>query len=275
MKSNELKAMLVQMDTEGIVENADIDWMIVEGANIRRSEIPLGLEIEDEKFSRVVRIMKERLTGKPLAYCLGYQYFYGRKFAVNENTLIPRPETEELVECILKNVKNGRGLDIGTGSGAIAISLNLENKNLKMTAGDVSLGAIEVSKQNAKNLGADVEIIYSNLFEGLKNRKFDFVVSNPPYIKSEDVKNLDNVVKDYEPHLALDGGEDGLDFYRQIIKNSVNYLVDGGMIFFEVGDGEAFLVSKMLENDFTNIQIQKDLENVARIVYATKKRGIK
>lgn len=271
MKSNELKAMLVQMDRGKVVDDADIDWMIVEGAGVRRSEIPLNFEIEEEAVCKVLQIMKERLTGKPLAYCLKSQYFYGRKFLVNENTLIPRPETEELVECVLKNIKSGKGLDIGTGSGAIAISLNLENKNLKMTAVDISLGAIEVSKTNAKNLGADVEIVYSNLFEGLKNRKFDFVVSNPPYIKSEDVKNLDEVVKNYEPHLALDGGEDGLDLYRQIIKKSVNYLTDGGKIFFEVGEGEAQEVSKLLENDFTDIQIQKDLENVARIVYATKK----
>lgn len=271
MKSNELKALLTKMDSKRIVESSDIDWIIVESAKVRRSEIPLGVEIPQTSVLKAVDIMKERMAGKPLAYCIGSQEFYGRKFFVNNNTLIPRPETEELVALILKEVQTGFGLDIGTGSGAIAISLNLENKNIKMMAVDISSGAIEVASKNAKELGADVEIVYSNLFDGLKNRKFDFVVSNPPYIKSEDIKHLEDVVKDYEPHLALDGGEDGLDFYRQIIKNSVNYLVDGGKIFFEVGESEAEEVFNLLKKDYKDIEIKKDLEGVARIVFATKK----
>ena len=120
-------------------------------------------------------------------------------------------------------------------------------------------------------MGASVKFVKSDLFSNLQGTKYDFIISNPPYIKSADLTNLDCVVKDYEPHLALDGGVDGLDFYRKIISQCIKYLKASGKIYFEVGYSQADEVKKILEKDFTNIKIVKDLENVARIVMAEKK----
>ena len=173
------------------------------------------------------------------------------------------------MECVLKNVSLGNGLEIGAGSGAISLSLALENNNIKMTAVDISEDALNISRENIENNNAQVELIRSNLFENLAGRKFDFIVSNPPYIKSNEISSLDKEVKDYEPHLALDGGEDGLDFYREIIRQSPNFLNKGGKIFFEVGVGEADEVYNLLKEHFVHINIKQDLEGIDRIVFGT------
>ena len=271
MKSNELRNLLERMNTGNKVEQSDIDWIIVAVSGILRSEIIIGREIDERAVKRAINIFGKVKNGEPLAYAIHSAPFYGRDFFVNSSTLIPRCETEELVACVLKNTSYGEGLDIGTGSGAIAITLALENKNLHMTAVDISDGALEVAKTNSLHMGASVKFVKSDLFSNLQGTKYDFIVSNPPYIKSADLTNLDCVVKDYEPHLALDGGVDGLDFYRKIISQSIKYLKTSGKIYFEVGYSQADEVKKILEKDFTNIKIVKDLENVARIVMAEKK----
>lgn len=271
MKSNEFKKKLMQLDIKKVIDESDIDWIIVECSGIKRAEIETGKELSDEETKKSEAIMKTRLTGVPLAYCLGYQNFFGRDFYVNRNTLIPRCETELLVELILKTVKTGSGLDIGTGSGIIPITLNLENRNLTMTAVDISDKALLVAVKNAKNLNAKVDFIKSDLFSRLNGKQFDFIVSNPPYIKTQDIAGLDDVVKKYEPTLALDGGVDGLDFYRKIILDAPKFLKENGCIFFEVGIDESDAVKNLLSKEFKDIKIEKDLENVARIVSAIKK----
>ena len=264
-----IKELRNELLESGAVDNADIDWILCEVFHIKRSEVSLPRNVSEVEKEKVYKIFNERMLGRPLAYILGYTEFYGRKINVREGCLIPRCETEELVEFVLKNIPFGKGLEIGIGSGAISLSIALENQNIKMTAVDISDDAIAISMENIKNNNADVEVIKSNLFESLIGRKFDFIVSNPPYIKSEEINTLDREVKDFEPRIALDGGEDGLDFYREIIRQAPSFLNKGGKIFFEVGIGEADSVSALLKENFVGINKKQDLEGIDRIVYGT------
>ena len=183
--------------------------------------------------------------------------------------LIPRPETEELVSEVLKCVsKDSSVLDLCTGSGAIALVVS-KKSGAKVTATDVSEGALEVAKANFKLFDADVKTALIDLYGDLTD-KFDVIVSNPPYIKTEDIETLDGVVKDYEPHIALDGGADGLDFYRRICAGAKDRLNEKGLLFLEAGIGQAEDIKKMLENDF-EVEIIKDISGVDRIIKAELK----
>ena len=253
------------------IEQSEIDWIICLVTGKKRNDLLHGFEVTNEEVKKVFKIARKRSKGIPLCQIVGNAEFYGLEFVVNKNVLIPRFETELLVETVIKNVEKGRGLDIGTGSGVIAITLN-KLKNLKMTAVDISSRALQVAKKNAKKHNADVCFLKSDLFSAVKNEKFDFIISNPPYIKSKDIETLQTEVKDHEPRLALDGGEDGYDFYRRIIVEAPNYLKDGGRIFFEIGIDQADEIKKLLEKDFENIVVQKDYSKIDRIIYATKRR---
>ena len=268
MTTKELKAKLINSVE---IDESDIDWIICEVAGVRRSEICLPVSLSDEQVDCIYNLIARREAGRPLAYILGKSNFYGRDFIVREGCLIPRCETEELVECILTEVSCGEGLEIGVGSGAISITLALESKNIKMLGVDISDDALAITNDNINKFNANVRTVKSDLFSEIKSQKFDFIVSNPPYIKSEEVETLMEEVKNFEPKLALDGGIDGLDFYRAIIKESPRYLKQKGKIFFEVGVGEAEDVKSLLEENFEDIVIKKDLEGVERIVFATLK----
>jgi release factor glutamine methyltransferase len=193
--------------------------------------------------------------------------FYGYTLKVDERVLIPRPETEILVENALKNInKESRVLDLCTGSGAIAIAVAKES-GAKVVAVDISQDAIALASENAKLNGVDVEFIQSNMFENISEQKFDVIISNPPYIKTQDILSLQREVKDFEPNIALDGGQDGYDFYRIICEQAKNHLSLGGVLLLECGLGQAQCVKNML-NDFTSVEIIKDYENIDRIVKA-------
>ncbi|MCL2375129.1 MAG: peptide chain release factor N(5)-glutamine methyltransferase, partial [Firmicutes bacterium] len=201
--------------------------------------------------------------------------FYGNRIIVNHNVLIPRFETEILCEKaieIVERMANNVGavahdrpqiLDLCTGSGCIALTL-AKKTSAKIVASDKSEKALSVAKNNVE--GTDVEVVFSDLFDNLKGRKFDLIVSNPPYIKSDDIEGLEIEVKSYEPLEALDGGKDGLDFYRKIIATAPNHLKKGGVILFEVGQGQADEVAVMLEKDFVKVEKIKDLDGIERIV---------
>ena len=266
--TNKIKTKL---QAEYNIDEADIDWIICEAVSIRRSQINMQIEITDEQEKMIYNLVNERLTGRPLAYILGKSNFYGRDFLVREGCLIPRCETEELVEVILKEVHSGNGLEIGVGSGAISITLMLENENIKMQGVDISKEALDIAVENNEKLGAGAKIYKSNLYSNVPKEKFDFIVSNPPYILSNDINFLEDEVKNYEPLIALDGGIDGLDFYRKIIEKAPQYLVRSGRIFFEIGIGEAKSIKELLEYKFKDVTILKDLEGVERIIYATLK----
>ena len=213
-------------------------------------------------------ILKKRQEGLPLQYILGREDFYGRTFTVLEGVLIPRQDTEISVEVILKILKNNNIknlLEIGCGSGIVSVTLDLETKGqVDITAVDISPQAIKNTNVNKNNLKSNIKILESNLFEEI-NEKFDLIYSNPPYIKSHEIENLQVEVRNHEPRLALDGGSDGLYFYRKIIKDAPNYLNSRGFLVFEIGYDEAEDISSIMRENF-DTKIYKDLNNLDRVV---------
>ena len=251
----------------GVTDTADGEWIVSICAKVNRSEISGNLKyVKPSVTEKALKIAKERATGKPLWYIVGDTEFYGRKFVVDERVLIPRPETEELVYNALNCITDqSKVLDMCTGSGAIAITINLE-KSASVTAVDVSGEALKVAKQNALALGAKVDFIESNMFEGLGEEKFHLIISNPPYVSATDMGNLQREVT-FEPKIALSGGEDGLDFYREICKNAPNFLFEKGVLLMECGYNQAREIEKMLQNA-KSVEIIKDLQGVERMVKA-------
>ncbi len=214
--------------------------------------------------------VNRRVNNEPLQYILKSQEFMGLEFYVDENVLIPRQDTEVLVEHILEHFK-GNGitcLDIGTGSGCIAISIAKFNQKAYVKAIDISKNALEIAKKNAlsNEVSDRVSFCEADIFNYEPYGKFDLVVSNPPYIKSSDILDLQKDVKNFEPGLALDGGETGLLYYERITKLAPKLLNDGGMLAFEVGFDQSEDVKKLMEKDFCDIKIVKDLCGVNRVV---------
>ncbi len=232
-------------------------------------------ECSDEKLVEdYFRVIDIRASHIPLQHITKTQDFMGMTYKVNEHVLIPRQDTEVLVEKALAVMNDGdKVLDMCTGSGCIAISIG-KLKNVDVTAVDISPKALEVARENAANLDAsNVKFIESNLFEKIKEdstskncNKYDIIVSNPPYIKSLDIEDLMIEVKEHEPRLALDGDEDGLKFYRTITEESKDFLKSGGYLIYEIGcDQGDDLRNIMEENGFTNIEIIKDLAGLDRV----------
>lgn len=237
------------------------EYLLIHG----EEEIPK--ELENEFFLKIERVKKN----EPIQYILNCQEFMGLEFYVDENVLIPQPDTEILVEEIIKisNKPKMKILDLCTGSGAIGISLYKLLKNAEVYASDISNEAINIAKKNANKNNVKIEFIKSDLFENFsKEYKFDIIVSNPPYIKTEVIQTLSEEVK-REPVLALDGGRDGLKFYRKIIKESKNFLNPNGYLAFEIGyDQKEKVQNLFIENGYKNIYSKKDLSENDRIVIA-------
>ena len=211
-------------------------------------------EVDDTLKDQFLAGMEEYYNGRPIQYIKGVETFFGRDFKVNEDVLIPRYETEELVENILYRIDDYFAdyqtitlCDVGTGSGAIATSLALEESRLKVYATDISVNAVNVAKENAKNLNADVEFMVGDMLEPLidRNIKVDIFVSNPPYIPQE--QEIEAIVKDNEPHVALFGGADGLYFYRKIFKGVRSLLNDRALLAFEMGFDQRELMEEALQ----------------------------
>ena len=262
---NRLKGLCPKAD------ESDIDWLICETLGIKRDALAELKLIESKPFEAMEKTAKKMSGGMPLSYALGYTDFYGYKIAVNENVLIPRPETEELVmEALSYLDKDKSALDLCTGSGAIATVLKLKS-DANVTASDVSLAVLDVAKANALNNGADVKFIHSNMFEKIDG-KFDVIVSNPPYIESAEMKKLDDSVKKFEPHLALDGGEDGLKFYRIIANDAFDHLNENGVLLMEIGFNQAENVKRIFEDAIAakglafSVTVKKDVFGNDRIV---------
>lgn len=250
-----------------IDEPAESEWILSIILGVKRNELNAKTLVKACDVERVNAVVEKRISGMPLWYCIGDTDFYGYTIKVDERVLIPRPETEILVSNALSCIdENKKVLDLCTGSGAIAIVVKRE-KNAQVTAVDISEGALELAKINAKDNNADIEFILSDMFKELEGRKFDVIISNPPYIKREDINTLQTEVKDFEPLIALDGGEDGYDFYRIIAKEGQNYLTDGGVVLLECGIGQAQTIKEMFTNA-KSIEIIKDYENVDRIIKA-------
>lgn len=215
--------------------------------------------------------IEKRKNGKPIAYITGMKEFMGMDFRVSESVLIPRADTEILVEkaiWILKNRKEAKVLDLCSGSGAIGLSI-AKFTGANVVLADISHEAIELSRENAKMLGLDdkVEFAVSDLFEEVSGT-FDLIASNPPYISGKDMEHLPKDVADYEPHGALYGGEDGLDFYRKITKDAITRLNGGGVLIFEIGyDQGDEVMDIMKRNGYSGIQLILDLSGRPRVVF--------
>ena len=225
---------------------------------------------EEEKFFELIKKREKRY---PVAYIIGEKEFFGIPFKVKEGVLIPRPETEILVEEVLKRIKNKEkpeGLEVGIGSGAIAISLLKNKPDLKIIATDISEKAINVAKENAKIHGVKnrLKIIKTDKLKGIKG-KFDFIVSNPPYIKEEEYNTLQEEVKK-EPKEALIAKDEGLEFYKSIIREGKNLLKNNGFFAFEVGYNQADKVVEILQKNGFKAEKIKDLQKIERVVIGEK-----
>lgn len=232
-------------------------------------------ELTKEQELELNRLIKERIdNNKPIQYLTNEVNFCGLDLYVNENVLIPRFETEELVENTIKNLKekfnNPKVLDLCCGSGAIGLAIKDKLKESLVSLSDISKEALEVTKINKDKLKLDVEIIESDLFNNINN-KFDCIVSNPPYIREDE--EIEDIVKDNEPHLALYAGPDGLDFYRRILKDAKKYLNDNFLLAFEIGYEQKEAIEKIAKEYFDNIEIEckKDLSNKDRMIFIYNK----
>lgn len=263
------KQVLEQFDEAGIDEIADFDWICCEVTGKKRSELGFIKEFTEKELDLIKQAINKRLKRVPLAYIFGKTNFYGRDFIVSSDVLIPRLDTEILIEKVVSDIKlNGNQLsvlDIGTGSGAIAITLNKET-GARLVAVDVSEKALEIAKKNAEENDADVEFVLSDLFAAISDLKVDIIVSNPPYIESCVIAGLEPEVRDNEPILALDGGDDGLEFYKEIISQAPRHLNKHGRLYFEIGFNQGESVSNLMKKDFKNIQVIKDYLGNDRVV---------
>ena len=232
------------------------------------------LDLDEDKTSRFFSLLEEYLKNeRPIQYILGYTYFYKRKFIVNKNVLIPRFETEELVYHALKIIKENdykNIADIGSGSGNINITLKLENENLNIMGLDISKDALDVSKENAFNLNANINYYESDLLSYLidNNIKVDLIISNPPYIDIND-NEVDDIVRNNEPSLALFASDNGLYNYKKMIDDSKKVLNKKGSILFEIGHTQGNILKEYALNKYQNIEVKiiKDIDKKDRILF--------
>ena len=264
--TEELKALFA---SEGIDES-DAEWLVSVKAGIPRSELEsCDKMLVPSQVREMDAVAGERLTGKPLWYILGDTEFYGYTIKVDGRVLIPRPETELLAELAIRTAQEGdKILDLCTGSGCIAVAMakELQGKFVSVTAADVSAAALEVAQDNARRNGADIKFIESDMLAGVKG-KFNIITCNPPYIRRGDLPGLQREVKDFEPLTALDGGEDGLDFYRRLAVEAPKHLVRGGTLLVECGAGQAQEIVKLFKK-FDYTMVSRDFNDVERFVRA-------
>lgn len=272
-----LKNAQKRMEDAGYGEQAALLYMLEltnkEAHNLYMEfEKEMDKDIETAYEAGINRLLK----GEPLGHVLGFEWFYGYRFHVGPDVLIPRPETEELVANVLaaydeyfSTVENVTAVDIGTGSGAIAISLKKEEENIHMMATDISEDAVTVAKQNADENEAVVNFMVGDMLEPLidRNLKVDILISNPPYIPQEE--QMEHSVVDYEPHVALFGGEDGLKFYRIIFENASKVLKERAMMAFEMGYNQKEALTAEARKYFPDakIEVLKDMSGKNRMLF--------
>lgn len=250
------------------IDDSDAEWILSLTLKVPRSELTTERVVTRKECGEILTLFEERLTGKPLWYIFGNTDFYGYTIEVDERVLIPRPETEILVQQAIAAVQEGdKVLDLCTGSGAVAIAIAREaakDKNITVVAADISEDALDVARTNVRLNNANVNVVKSDLFENIRG-KFDIITANPPYIKSEEIDTLQREVRDFEPRLALDGGDDGLLFYRRIAEKVNRYVTRGGMLILECGENQAQDVLRIFSRcDYA--MVVKDLSGIERVV---------
>lgn len=260
--------------------DADILWQYLSGMN--RMDIIMAREdvVDDDKLEAYMKLIEKRSTRIPLQYITGEQNFMGYDFDTAEDVLIPRMDTETLVETALKLVKdadhNVDVLDMCCGSGCIGVSFGLWNKNSRIVLADVSEAAIGLTRRNVEKLCAGddrFEVVRTDLFEQISG-EYDLILSNPPYIRSDVIETLMPEVREHEPHLALDGTADGLYFYRIIADKAREYIKDEGYVVFEIGNDQAEDVQHLfVDSGYDDVHVVQDLSRNDRVVYGRYKRS--
>ena len=285
MKKNTITKQLslatARLEAAGI-ENArlDAEVLLAYVLNWRRLAlyVHVAKELTDEQIARYENLILRRLDRIPVAYLVGHKEFMGLNFAVTPDVLIPRVDTEVLAQGVIEHLQEFDGdiklADLGVGSGAICISILKFVENVTAAAVDISPNALDVARFNAEkfNVADRINFYEGSWFEPLKGQKFDVIISNPPYIPTADFENIQPEIET-EPHLALDGGKDGLDFYKKIISAAPEFLNDAGFLAVEIGINQAAAVTDLLKagGAFNYIQIWKDLAGIERVVAAWKK----
>ena len=257
----------------------DTELILSKVTNKKREEILLNSnnKLKNRDIANFNNYLFRRYEKEPMAYILGYKHFWKHKFLINKSVLIPRPDTELLIEQTLKYLpreKSKKILDVGTGSGCIVLSLIKERPKCRATAIDISKNAINVAKTNAKLHQLENKINFINIdIDKYKSNNYDLIVSNPPYVNSIELKRLDDDIKFHEPMLALSGGFDGLRDLEKVIKNSKKLLKINGKLILEIGHRQKNQCSKILyENGYYINQISKDLSGKDRCIVSTKLR---
>lgn len=255
IEDSELKVKLIISN----ILNVDKEYLIIHDNEEIKKELEKAIDL------KIFRLF----MGEPIQYIINKQEFYALDFYVDKNVLIPQPDTEVLVEEVINIAKDNKSpkiLDLCTGSGAIAISIKKNIPDAKITATDISRKALKVAKINKEKNNTEIELIKSNMFKKIKDT-FDIIVSNPPYIKTKVIKTLDKEVQN-EPHIALDGGQDGLKFYKIIINQAHEYLKENGFLCLEIGyDQKEEVINLIKENgNYKNIYSKKDLAGNDRII---------
>ena len=278
MKLGEFQRLMIQkLRTAGADESALAVRLLLEN---RLSLAPLTLplhaerEVDAQKQKQLTDDMERLISGEPLQYILGTQAFWDLTVTVRPGVLIPRPETEELAQEAVRYLaltEKRRVLDLCTGSGALALAVKKHVPDADVTGTDLSPDALRIAKENAQALSLDITWTEGDLWDGTEGM-FDLVICNPPYIPTSDVEALDRTVRAYEPRMALDGGPDGLSFYRRIAGEAPEHIEEGGALFLEVGAGQAADVQAMLAGGFKEVRIRKDMEGIERMVLATGRK---
>lgn len=278
--SRQLSIATEQLEKAGI-ENARLDAEVLLAYVLNSRRLALYVQIAKvltaEQITRYKNLIKRRAERIPVAYLTGHKEFMGLNFAVTPDVLIPRPDTEVLAQGVIEHLqefnRNLKLADLGVGSGAICVSILKYVENITAAAVDISKHALEIAKFNAQKFNVDDRIKFyeGNLFEPLEGQIFDVIVSNPPYVATEEFKNLQPEIEE-EPKSALDGGSDGLNFYRKIIEAAPKFLTDDGFLAMEIGYKQSDAVQNLLrENNFKYIQVWKDLAGIERVLAAWKK----
>lgn len=268
-----LQTAKVMLNQQKIMD-ADIDaWYLMShifGIDRTKYLLMNGQIAPEDKCKEYLKLIEERAAHIPLQHLTGTQEFMGLEFVVNEDVLIPRQDTEVLVEEVLRVCEGKSVLDMCTGSGCIIVSLAKLGKTSSATGVDISERALTVARKNASIHKVEIEYLQSNLFEEVEGN-YDIIVSNPPYIPTSIIETLMPEVKNHEPVLALDGSVDGLHFYRSISSEAKRYLKPGGYIFFEIGHDQGAKVAEILsKEEFHKIVVKKDLSGLDRIVSAVR-----